>query len=282
MNLKEYNDEIITFIDWYYKDEWDLAKMKKIVKEYNFDDYILNSRDFELIEVSYEYNFSCKTYNDDFRIALFWLKLDFIEIFKQNFCDYNFNLDLLKKFYFDAWDKLKEKYISISFTFDKDYKLSWMKIYFDTFILDNNDILYNFYPSKFIKLIKWYTSFALASMTITQKEILDFKLYIPTTKYFTKIADILLKDNLEYQKFKDFTSFDILFRFCDDKKTIKSVKLYYELRYNSWLRELISQKYFSWLFKNNLKINSRDEVWIDFHLKWGINKINYYIWLFKN
>jgi hypothetical protein len=53
------------------------------------------------------------------------------------------------------------------------------------------------------------------------------------------------------------------------KNTIKNSNLfnYYRNKFNINLEKNI--------------LNIHDEIWIDFNLKWGINKVNYYIWLYK-
>lgn len=263
------------FFVWALPNVWDVIMVKNLILWYDFSDFLEHSKDIQAAEFSYEYNFLREEKIDDFRIAIFGVKKDFFLQLQKHFPEFQY--EKLYDFFSQAQTFYKEDFLTVSLTFDAGKKLEEIKVYFDTFVTPENPLFWAYFPESFVKIIENKISFWLASLTLGKTQIRDIKLYIPTNQYILKCVELFLKNNQEYQDVRHCIPFDVLFRFWKDKK-LESIKLYYQLKKFPELKKKFGEKYFP---EVDLRENMQDEIWIDFDIKKGINKLNYYIWLFR-
>jgi len=238
------------------------------------DIYYLNSPDYELFDFSLEYSWGNNNINDVFRASYFWTNLDFLkEIFFKFW--YTESLRVFLSVYKEYLPFLKDNLVTCGFKFFK-WNLVELKVYFDT--KKSKQLLTKENVGRGLDTIK--SEILLKSFTFNKNECLEEKLYIPPDEDSLVYAEKLLQNNNEYPQFQNSDYYDILYRYYDKK--LKSIKFYYNVRLDTFLKKTIKERFGKALSKKDfLWLSIKEELGVDFNLNTWINKYNYYIWLYK-
>jgi len=264
-------NQINFFFDKYLNDNSKRVNHLKelILKDLESNDYNASS-DFQLCDISYDYNLLTWELSSDTRFSYFGSTIKFLSLLKKNNFIDNINLYLAN--YLSYKNLLKEKFITYSFVF-KNWELELLKYYFDIFF--TKSIASPAWGKKYIL----ENEVVLLSSTFKADKIIEKKIYYPVNKKLYAHINNLLENNGYFQKIKEYFPFDILFR-MDNTGMLKSLKIYYRGKENEKLFDFV--RFLIWKKKPTLgKLNIKEEVWIDFDLKWWINKISYYVGLYK-
>lgn len=247
----------------------------KILKySQNNEYYYKYSKDYQLLDFSFEYSWSKNKLENIFRFSYFWTNIFFIKDIFLYFW-YKKNLLFFLEKYKNYLDFIKDDFLTCWFKF-KDWQLLELKIYFDL----NKDEKLLLFEKVDKDLLFINSNILLKSFTFNLEWLVEEKLYIPTDKKSLKCAEEKLKNNKEYNKFKKSDYYDILYRF--KLETLYSIKFYYNIRDDFFLKQLIKDKFSYFIEREDFSLlNTKDELGVDFNLKSWINKYNYYIGLYK-
>jgi len=257
---------ILEFTKLYIKSYFNLNMIISLIKKDINYNYYYNS-DEQLMDISYEYDCIKNINSYNIRFSYFWTNISFLK----SLDNYLTTKDLVLE-YNKYIEYIKNDFITLSFSFTGNI-IENIKIYFDVY--------WKKIPTNIIPLNNnIIDDIILLSFTWNKKWIIEKKVYLPFNKYNYYYSRLLLQKNYIFSFYKKYIPFDILFR--EQKWKLCSIKYYY--KYNDINKELFSyiiRKYFSNIKEKESTLNLQYEIWIDFNLIKWINKINYYIWLYK-
>ncbi len=261
--------QIKTFFDLYLQsDIWDLGVLKKIILEDN-NNYYLESSDIQLLDLSFEYDYKKKIILDNIRFSYFWTNINFLNKLEEKKLIKNIK-EYKEKYYFYK-DILKDSLLTYSFILENNI-LKSIKFYFDIDISKKEKL------SSIEK--KLTEKIVLTAFSFKDDKFREEKYYYELNTYIYYYSSLYLKNNKSFEEYRKNIPFEVLFRKNNLWKLI-SIKYYYKKNNKNYKLFEKANNLFKKKIEENDLLNLKEEVWIDFNLNWWINKLDYYIWLYK-